>query len=173
MDTTHDRRLLRLPGLLLGIGLGGFVDGILLHQVLQWHHMLSNSGDDSIGLERFAPDTVAGLRVNVVWDGLFHSVTWLAVVVGLAFLYRRVSRAQGRLWTSRVLWGWVLAGWGVFNLVEGVLNHHLLAVHHVREGHDNELLYDLGYLALGLLLVLGGWLLQRGASPVVSPSARR
>jgi uncharacterized membrane protein len=28
--------------LLLGIGLGGFFDGIVLHQILQWHHMLSD-----------------------------------------------------------------------------------------------------------------------------------
>jgi hypothetical protein len=25
----------------MGVGLGGFVDGILLHQILQWHHMLT------------------------------------------------------------------------------------------------------------------------------------
>ena len=28
-------------GILFGLGLGGFVDGIVLHQLLQWHHMLS------------------------------------------------------------------------------------------------------------------------------------
>ncbi|MFH9118580.1 DUF2243 domain-containing protein [Streptomyces globisporus] len=33
-------RSLQLPGIILGVGLGGFVDGILLHQLLQWHHML-------------------------------------------------------------------------------------------------------------------------------------
>ena len=37
-------RMMTLPGLLLGIGLGGFVDGILLHQILQWHHMLTSEG---------------------------------------------------------------------------------------------------------------------------------
>jgi uncharacterized membrane protein len=35
----------RLPGLFLGIGLGGPVDGIVLHQILQWHHLLTNEGD--------------------------------------------------------------------------------------------------------------------------------
>jgi uncharacterized membrane protein len=29
------------PALLLGIGLGGFVDGIVLHQIRQWYHMLN------------------------------------------------------------------------------------------------------------------------------------
>ena len=30
-------RLLITSGMLLGVGFGGFVDGILLHQILQWH----------------------------------------------------------------------------------------------------------------------------------------
>jgi uncharacterized membrane protein len=30
----------RTPSFLLGVGLGVFLDGIVLHQVLQWHHML-------------------------------------------------------------------------------------------------------------------------------------
>ena len=31
-------------GILFGLGLGGFFDGIILHQVLQWHHMLTSAG---------------------------------------------------------------------------------------------------------------------------------
>ncbi len=64
---------LRLPGLLLGVGMGGFVDGILLHQVLQWHHMLSGTDDDRIGVRFYDPRTVPGLRMNTVWDGFFHT----------------------------------------------------------------------------------------------------
>jgi uncharacterized membrane protein len=37
--TRPPARSVTAPGILLGVGLGGFVDGILLHQVLQWHHM--------------------------------------------------------------------------------------------------------------------------------------
>ena len=33
------------PAIVLGIGLGGFLDGIVLHQILQWHHMLTSTGD--------------------------------------------------------------------------------------------------------------------------------
>ena len=66
----------RAPGILLGIGLGGFVDGIVLHQVLQWHHMLSGEGS-------YPTTTVAGLETNTLWDGLFHAATWVAVAVGL------------------------------------------------------------------------------------------
>lgn len=155
---------LRLPGVLLGVGLGGFVDGILLHQVLQWHHMLTGTDTDNIGVRYYDPETVSGLEMNTVWDGLFHVVCWLSVLLGLAVLYSRVTHNRRRVWTSRVLWGWVLVGWGLFNLVEGVLDHHILGIHHVHGG-PYQLWWDIGFLVLGVLLVLGGYLLQRGGRP--------
>ncbi len=165
---THDAPpRISLPGTVLGVGLGGFVDGILLHQLLQWHHMLSSTGSDNIGVPTYSPDTVPGLRMNTVWDGVFHAFTWLAVLVGLGLLYSRVTSARGRMWRSRVLWGWVLVGWGLFNLVEGVVDHHLLGIHHVRSG-PHQLWWDLGFLALGGLLVAVGWLLQRSGTPLRS-----
>jgi uncharacterized membrane protein len=155
--------VLRTPGLLLGIGLGGFVDGIVLHQILQWHHMLT-------GVR--TPDTVPGLRINTLWDGLFHVVAWLFVLAGIGVLYSRVTRDRGRAWTSRALWGWVLAGWGVFNLVEGLIDHQILGVHHVREG-AHRLWWDLGFLVFGAVLVVAGWAIQRsGARADLADAAR-
>ncbi len=153
------------PGLLLGIGLGGFVDGIVLHQILQWHHMLSHT-------ERYPTTTLAGLKANTVADGLFHVVAWLAVLTGLILLVRRL---RGRaVWSRTSLAGLVVAGWGLFNLVEGVLNHHILGVHHVREG-SHALAYDIAFLILGALLLAGGWAVHRRADRAVravSGSAR-
>ncbi|MEV4570658.1 DUF2243 domain-containing protein [Nonomuraea sp. NPDC049419] len=156
------RKGIGLPGTILGIGLGGFVDGILLHQLLQWHHMLSSTDTDRIGVRYYPVDTVPGLRMNTVWDGLFHTVTWLAVLAGIGLLYSRVTASRGRVWRSRALWGWILSGWGLFNLVEGVIDHHLLGIHHVRTG-PYQLAWDLGFLVLGVILVVGGWALRRGA----------
>lgn len=34
----HDRSFPAAAGILFGLGLGGFFDGIVLHQILQWHH---------------------------------------------------------------------------------------------------------------------------------------
>lgn len=55
---------------------------------------------------------------------------------------------------------WILAGWGVFNLVEGVVDHLLLGVHQVRAG-PHQLLYDLGFLMLGAVLLIVGSALGR------------
>jgi uncharacterized membrane protein len=163
---------LRLPGVLLGIGLGGFVDGILLHQILQWHHMLSSTDTDNIGVRYYDPHTVSGLRMNTVWDGIFHVVCWLAVLAGLAVLYSRVSRRRRRIWTSRVLWGWTLTGWGVFNLVEGVLDHHILGIHHVRAG-PHRLWWDLGFLLLGVALIVGAGFVRRTGRHLVPDAEPR
>jgi uncharacterized membrane protein len=165
VTTTIDRQRssLRGPGILLGVGLGGFLDGIVLHQLLQWHHLLSSTDTDNVGVPYYPTDTVSGLRINTAWDGAFHVVTWLSVLAGLAWLYYRVTAARRQLWGSRALWGWVLAGWGLFNLVEGVVDHHLLGIHHVRPG-PHQLLWDLGFLAVGAVLVGVGWLIQRRAT---------
>jgi len=145
---TRSHPLALRGALLLGVGLGGFVDGIVLHQVLQWHHLLTSTGDHPA-------TTVAGLEANTLADGLFHLATWLATVAGVALLWR-----SGAALAGRALAGLVLVGWGAFNLVEGIVDHHVLTLHHVREG-SNELVYDLGFLALGAILVAGGLALAR------------
>jgi uncharacterized membrane protein len=154
-----------LPGIILGVGLGGFADGILLHQILQWHHMLSSSDTANIDIGSWPVTTVHGLQMNTLWDGFFHTVTWLAVLIGLGILYSRITGSRGRIWTSRVLWGWMLVGWGAFNLVEGLIDHHLLGIHHVISG-EYQTLADILFLVFGALLVAGGWLLQRSGKPV-------
>ena len=144
-----------LPGVILGVGLGGFVDGILLHQILQWHHMLTSTNTDHVGIPYYPADTVHGLRINTVWDGLFHTFTWLTVLLGLGLLHSRAQRSPRGARPTRELWGWVLSGWGVFNLVEGLVDHQILGIHHVRSG-PHQLWWDLGFLALGAVLLVGG-----------------
>lgn len=143
------------PGVVLGIGLGGFLDGILLHQILQWHHMLTSAG--------YPADSVVNLEINTLFDGLFHAVTWIAVAVGLFLLHRAV--AHGAAWSWQRLVGGMAIGWGAFNLVEGVVDHHLLGLHHVKEFAVHPLAWDLGFLLLGAGLVVGGALLARRVDP--------
>jgi uncharacterized membrane protein len=129
------------------------VDGIVLHQILQWHHMGSSAG--------VAVDTVAGLRANTLLDGLFHAATWVLVLSGLIALWHAVRR--GARLSSRALIGSGLAGFGLFNLVEGLVNHHILGLHHVNETvpPDQWLWWDLGFLASGVLLLVLGYLVSR------------
>ncbi len=160
MTTTVDTRRpvgLRAPskvsGLLYGLGLGGFVDGIVLHQILQWHHMVSH-------VEDYPMTTLAGLEANTLADGFFHVATWFFVLLGS--ITAITSWRQGRLapsWSFH--FGLVLAGWGIFNLVEGLVDHHLLGVHHVRDDLGAPLSWDLAFLVLGALLLVGGWLMHR------------
>lgn len=159
VSSTVDRRTLTIAAGLLGVGLGGFVDGIVLHQILQWHHMLTATADHA----SFPDTTVASLEENTVWDGIFHASTWVFVVVGL-YLFRRGTATGARL-SVPALTGLLLAGWGLFNLVEGVINHHLLGLHRVRDDVTDPLPWDLGFLALGALLLVGGVRLYRATGP--------
>ena len=148
----------KTPGLLLGVGLGGFVDGIVLHQVLQWHHLLSDEGD-------FPMDTVQGLEHNTVADGLFHTVTWFVVAAGTTVTIHAWQRRRlAPPWRSHV--GMLLVGWGVFNLAEGVVDHQILGTHHVRDDLGGPLSWDIGFLVFGVLLVLVGLALNRSVRHV-------
>ena len=151
MADVNEHRPIRLPATLLGIGLGGAVDGIVLHQLLQWHHLLTSTG-------RHPATTVVGLEANTVADGLFHVVAYAFVIAGVAMLWSRTRRPIAQTWRSLVGYGAV--GWGLFNLVEGVVDHHLLELHHVREVAD-PLPYDLAFLAVGATLLLAGWMVAR------------
>ncbi len=148
----------KAPGFLLGLGLGGFIDGIVLHQILQWHHMLT--GED--GGEPM--DTVAGLEANTLADGFFHLATWFLVVAGMALTVRAWRRGELAP-PRRAPGGRLLAGWGVFNVVEGTIDHLLLGIHHVRDDLGGPIGWDLGFLAFGLALTAVGAALSGARRP--------
>lgn len=142
------------PGILLGLGLGGFVDGILLHQIFQWHNMLSST-------DRWARTTLEGMESNMLADGLFHLATWALVAAGVWALWSGMRHREYA--SGKALLGWALAGWGIFNLVEGIIDHQILGIHHVRE---ESLAWDVGFLAFGVALIVVGWLLARAGETV-------
>lgn len=139
-------------GILLGLGLGGFFDGIVLHQILQWHHMLTSAG--------YPADSLYNLQVNTLWDGLFHAATYVFVLAGVLLLWRAAHRTHAG-WSARMLAGTVLMGFGIFNLVEGSVNHHLLGIHHVNETVPPAqwIYWDIGFLLWGAVMLAGGWAL--------------
>jgi uncharacterized membrane protein len=134
----------------LGVGIGGFFDGIVFHQILQWHHMISGST---------RADTVPNLELNILVDGLFHATTWVITVIGIWLVFRAlVARRPGR--GGRLLAAGLLGGWGAFNVVEGLVDHYLLGIHHVRPGADAAI-YDALFLLWGAAFIAVAWWLIR------------
>ncbi len=152
MDDGLNRRPLIAAGTTLGMGMGGFVDGILFHQILQLHAMLSAKYPRT-GVD---PTTaLVNVEINMFWDGLFHAATWSMTALGIALLWRAVRRRDASLSTG-TLAGSLLLGWGLFNLIEGLIDHELLGIHHVVEA-GNHLNWDLAFLGSGVGLILVGW----------------
>ena len=140
----------------MGLGLGGFIDGIAMHQILQWHHMLTDTGEHPM-------TTVDGLEANTLADGVFHSATWALVAAGVVLALRAWGRGEiAPPW--RVHLGTMLAGWGAFNVVEGTVDHLLLGIHHVRDDLGGPLGWDLAFVALGALQVVAALWLARPVS---------
>jgi uncharacterized membrane protein len=159
--TAPERRFPYAAGVLFGLGLGGFFDGIVFHQLLQWHHMLTSAG--------YPPDTLRNVQVNVFWDGVFHASTYAFVAIGLALLWR-AAHLRHLWWSTRLLVGTMLIGFGLFNVVEGVIDHHLLGIHHVNETVPREqwVYWDLGFLAWGAAMLVAGAILVRSGRAVTS-----
>jgi uncharacterized membrane protein len=112
----------------LGIGFGGFVDGIVLHQILQVHEMLSY---------KIPAIDYIGKSVNMFWDGIFHGFCLIAAIVGVILLWKLTLRndvnRSGKLFSAGLLFGW-----GIFNLVEGIIDHQILGLHNVIEYATNH-----------------------------------
>jgi uncharacterized membrane protein len=140
----NERRLIA-ASIILGVGLGGLFDGIVVHQILQWHHLISS---------RTPADTVPNLELNTLADGAFHAAAWLVTVVGVLVLVSS-NGARHQDGGTRTLIAGMVGGWGGFNLVEGLIDHQILGLHHVRPGPD-WLAYDLGFLVLGALMLVAG-----------------
>ena len=139
-------------GVALGLGLGGFFDGIVFHQILQVHHMLTSHPNPSIA---------GDLELNTLADGMFHATTYLLTIAGIGLLWRaRGTLAKPR--SGRTLLGSITLGWGVFNVVEGLVNHQLLGIHHVwPAGPGPVILWDALFLAWGVLFVGVGYRLAQ------------
>jgi uncharacterized membrane protein len=91
------------PAGLTGVGLAGLVDVIVFHQLLGWHHFYDRST----------------LAVGLSSDGLLDLALAVALVVGLVALEETAGPVAG--W-GRHTWGAILAGFGGFNLFDGVVD---------------------------------------------------
>ena len=136
----------RVGYVVVGLGAGALVDGFILHQVLQWHHLWS---------ERTPDTTLSGLETNTLADGIFH-------VAFLAVLLAGVLMLAGRPLEPRRLVGFGLMGWGLFHVIDQFVFHLALGAHHIRMV-DNYEVYDWTFFAIGLALIAVGFAVARAA----------
>lgn len=126
-------------GVLFGLGLIAFLDEVMFHQLLGWHHFYDKS-TTSVGL--FS-------------DGLFHAFSWFATVAAL-FLVADLRRRQS-FWLKRWISG-VLIGVGMFQLYDGLVQHKVFRLHQIR--YEVELLpYDIIWNASAALILIAGLVL--------------
>jgi uncharacterized membrane protein len=139
---------------LLGFALSGFFDGILLHQVLQWHHLLSALGG-----------AYASLRVQVLADGLFHVLMYVLAIAGLWLLFRRRAALTGG--AARRVFGAALVGFGTWHVLDAFVSHWWLGIHRIRMDVPNPLFWDLlWFFVFGVAVGGAGlWLLRRRGPP--------
>ena len=144
MTAKIKRSFINIGSIVLGFGFMGAMDGVIFHQLLQWHSVVMQA--DRAG--------------QIVSDGVFHFGVTIALIVGGVLLWlggKPSDLSRG----IRLLVGGFLLGSGIFNIVEGLINHHLLQIHRVKPGDPNALMYDLAFLAIGILLVVIGLLVKR------------
>jgi uncharacterized membrane protein len=138
----HGGRGLFWPGVLVGIGIAGTLDEVVLHQLLGWHHFY----------DRSTP------TVGLVSDGLFHLLSTALLVIGVIQL---VERRHTTTDPPRLALAGILLGAGGFNLYDGTIQHKLLGLHQVRAGVPSNLPYDLAFLTIAAAVTLAGALLLR------------
>jgi uncharacterized membrane protein len=136
-----------LPGSLIGIGVAGTLDEVILHQLLRWHHFYDRSTS----------------AIGMISDGIFHALSTALLAGGLIVLSkRRAMLARG--W-GRSLMGWILVGAGGFNLYDGTIQHKVLGLHQVRRGADDLVPYDLTFIGIAVATAAIGLLILGRAPP--------
>lgn len=135
----------------LGIGIGGFIDGIVFHQILQWHEMISN---------KIPPVTYITKSVNMFWDGIFHAFTLMVTLTGVILLWKLLKRKEIDH-SGNFFAGGLISGFGLFNLLEGIADHQVLKLHNVREVTPDKQAWNLGFLAFSIVLIILGLLISK------------
>ena len=141
--------------LAIGFALGGFFDGILLHQILQWHHLLSGLSDPN----------GSDMTFQIMADGLFHLLMYVVAVVGVCLILtgRPADRPGPATWQILRL---TLIGFAAWHITDAVLSHWLLGIHRIKMDSAAPLAWDVAWLVVfGLVPIALVLLLPRGGAP--------
>jgi uncharacterized membrane protein len=148
-----------LGGTVLGMGFTGFIDGIVFHQILGWHHLICVT-------EHCQPTSIEHLQRQSMQDGFFHLAVLILTFVGSYLVFRHAPLA-GSPGSLKLFFGALLSGAGIFNFVEGLINHQILGIHHIAPGSPYQLHADIAFLGSGVLFFAVGWFLTRQARAVM------
>jgi uncharacterized membrane protein len=149
--STSEGRGFVASGVVLGVALSGFFDGILLHQILQWHHLLS-----------LVPGPAyRDPRVQIAADGVFHALMYGLAVLGVVMLWAGRDRRRSN---DLALWRSVALGFGGWNILDIVLFHWILEWHHIRLDTAMPIAWDVFWLVLFGALPTAAALIRRGGS---------
>ncbi|OCT14349.1 hypothetical protein A8709_26355 [Paenibacillus pectinilyticus] len=131
-------------GILFGLGLVGFIDETVFHQLLHWHHFYDKSTT----------------QIGLISDGLFHAFSWFATI-GSLFMFADLRRRKAlhlKRW-----FGGVFLGSGAFQLYDGTIQHKIMRLHQIRYT-PNVIIYDMVWnigasimLLVGIILTLHSW----------------
>ena len=152
-------RSVLFTGILIGIGIIGFVDETLFHQLLQWHAFYWATDEHG----------------RILSDGLFHLFSTFLLLWGLLRVWRgRASWTQG---SAPIIIAGILMGAGGFNCYDGIIQHAILHLHLVNEHvcniavtHGNNSLancpqdipYEIVWDSVGfIILATGFWFWRR------------
>ena len=134
----------------------------VLHQILQWHEMLSF---------RIPTTDIVGKSVNMFWDGVFHAFCLVVVLIGVVLLWNLLGRKDIDR-SGKLLAGGMLLGWGLFNIVEGIIDHHILKLHNVFELAVNHGPANYIFLGISVVMIIVGFALVNSNTKHVQTTSR-
>ncbi|MET1013832.1 MAG: DUF2243 domain-containing protein [Paenisporosarcina sp.] len=128
-------------GFLFGLGVVGFIDEVVFHQLLHWHHFYDKSTTD----------------IGLVSDGLFHAFSWFSTI-GSSFMLADLHRRQA-FWMKRWIGGALLGG-GLFQLYDGTIQHKLMQIHQIRYNVDITP-YDVVWNVIAFAMIVAAYFLLK------------
>ncbi|MBD7971035.1 DUF2243 domain-containing protein [Paenibacillus gallinarum] len=137
-------------GILFGFGVIAFIDEVVFHQLLHWHHFYDKSTSD----------------IGLVSDGLFHAFSFFATI-GSSFMLADLRRRDS--FSPRRWIGGILLGAGSFQLYDGIIQHKIMRLHQIRY-HVDIIPYDLVWNISALVLLIVGIVITIHTSPKRMPS---
>jgi uncharacterized membrane protein len=134
-----------------GFGFSGLIDVLLLHHILQWHHLLSGI---------YPMNTLAGLRTNILADGWFSVGMIVVAGIGAGVVWRAERRTREPL-AVRPIAGSAVMGLGAFNLYDVVVDHAILGLHQPLSMGGR---YNPHWAVVSLLIIGAGGYIYRTAT---------